>query len=234
MDSFLTRSAKKLEQALGVPRPWELTPPTAIGYQLATGEGSLGERAKRGLVQFIGRYATNMTDPAASLNLPSFKDMKFRNVVQDRPEWFDLSHYSNYNERESGELAPHRKANEVMFREMFDLPSRFTPEEAGLRKIAPKTYSTDDGPLMPYGPKEGLYSEPFQGRYVVTKNPKTKELEYEDVWDISSPVEPSYAENLGFKVGGYGQEQDLLSHMLREAIAPILSPATVKGKTRKK
>jgi hypothetical protein len=230
MDSFLTRSAKKLEQALGVPRPWELTPATSVGYQMATGEGPIGERARKGTAQFIGRYASNLVNPAKSFDLPKFKEMDFGAVMRDRPAWLNTSYYID----NTGGLDPDIKANEVMTREMFDLPSRFTPEEAGLRKIAPKTYTTDYGPLMPFGPEEGLYYEPFQGRYEVKKNPQTGELEYEDVWDISSPVEPSYAKNLGFKVGGYGQEQDLLSHMLREAIAPILSPATVKGKTRKK
>lgn len=222
MDSFLTRSAKKLEQALGVPRPWELTPPTAIGYQLATGEGSIGERARKGTAQFLGRYATNIVDPAMDLNIPRLNQISPRAIIKDRASWLTTAGSDTIG-------------NEIFAREMFDLPSRFPVEEAekaGFVKTGRKEY-TLQGQRAPEGVREGLHYNSLLGRYNVTRNPKTGELEYEDVWDISSPVEPSYAENMGFAAGGYGQEQDLLSHMLREAIAPILSPATVKGKTRK-
>lgn len=221
-EGIIGRAAKKLEQALGVPRPWELGLVTSVGYQMATGEGSLKERARKGGAQWMGRYATNMVDPAMELNLPKLEQISPRAIIKDRAPWLTTAGSDTIG-------------NEVFAREMFDLPPRFPAEQAeraGFVKTGPKQY-TLEGRRAPEGVGEGLHYNSLLGRYNVTKNPETQELEYEDVWDISSPVGSTPVVNLGgVAAGDYQQEDSLLSHMIREMVNPYLRPVTVKGKTQ--
>jgi hypothetical protein len=221
-DGLIGRAAKKLEQALGVPRPWELGLATSVGYQMAAGEGSLGERARKGGAQFLGRYATNMVDPAMELNLPRLNQISPRAIIKDQAPWLTTAGSDTIG-------------NEVFAREMFDLPPRFpveAAEQAGFVKTGPKQY-TLEGRRAPEGYGEGLHYNSLLGRYNVTKNPKTQELEYKDVWDISSPVGSTPVVNLdGVGAGDYQQEGSLLSYMIREMVNPYLRPVTVSGKTK--
>ena len=218
---IMARVANKLEQVLGVPRPWELGLAPSVGYQLATGEGSLGERVRKGGAQFLGRYATNMVDPAMELNLPRLNEISPRAIIKDQAPWL-------------AKAGSDTIGNEVFAREMFDLPSRFPAEQAeraGFVKTGPKQY-TLQGRRAPEGAGEGLHYNSLLGRYNVTKNPETQKLEYKDVWDISSPVGASPVVNLGgVGAGDYQQEGSLLSHMIREAVNPYLRPVTVSGPT---
>jgi len=207
MDSFLTRSAKKLEQALGVPRPWELTPATSVGYQMATGEGSLGERARKGTAQFMGRYVTNIKPPYA-YTLPSVNVLEnLKSVARDRPSWADesLTEIKNWPELKQ-QAEQEQFARDILFRELFDLPSRQSSE--AIVKTGPKTYTMAEGfQPAPQGRANpvlgGVYTEPTENGY-----------KYSDVWDLVSPED--------------AQRTDVSSR-LRKLISPILRPATVKG-----
>jgi hypothetical protein len=206
MDSFLTRSAKKLEQALGVPRPWELTPATSVGYQMATGEGSIGERARKGTAQFLGRYATNIKQPydyrltGYGEDYPSI----IKSVVKDRPSWIDENFF--------GQVA----ARDVLYREMFDLPTR--TETSDIEKTGEKQYRLKDSPQ----PRPMTSSKPFPHsmsghdilRGVYFQPTPEGNYRYDDVWDIVSPSDI---------------ERTDVSARLRKLIAPILRPATVSG-----
>ena len=209
MDSFLTRSAKKLEQALGVPRPWELTPPTAIGYQLATGEGSIGERARKGTAQFIGRYVTNIKEPWG-YDLPSIKESPqwIKSIITDKPPF--LSNASSDVTRDT------------LSREMFDLPQR-SDSSQWITKTGPKNYTfTDKGGYRSYASPyqfsestipnapEYMKRHPILGN--VELRPFGEKHKYYDIWDLVSPYDENDA-----------------SSKLRRLVAPILRPATVSG-----
>lgn len=224
-EGWLKRSAQKLEQALGVPRPWELGLVTSVGYQVATGEGSLKERARKGTAQWLGRYATNIADPSRELNLPRLQEISPRAIIKDTAPWLTTVDSDTIG-------------NEVFSRELFDMPPRFQSkraEEAGFVKTGEKQY-TLQGQIAPEGVGEGLHYNSLLGRYNVTRNPETQKLEYKDVWDVSSPVGASPVINMGYlgmtKAGDYGQENSLISHMIREMVSPILRPVTVKGETK--
>jgi hypothetical protein len=208
MDSFLTRSAKKLEQALRVPRPWELTPATSIGYQMATGEGSIGERARKGAAQFIGRYATNIKEPYG-YDVPKFNLIESaKSVLKDEPKWIP---YGISNRPWFGEGG----ARETLYREMFDLPPRTMA--GSLEKTGTKEYRLKDfeeprpKPLIsPY--KHNVYN-PLLANVALSPT-EGGTYRYEDVWDIVSPSDV---------------ERTDISARLRKLIAPILRPATVSG-----
>lgn len=227
--------AKKLEQALGVPRPWELSPLASVGYQMATGAGSLGERARRGAAQSLGRYVTNMANPALAFELPKYgEDYQLSDIIQDSASWMRPDYYADNLIIPIDSMV---SGNEVLSRELFDLPPRIPTEESGLVKMGPKQYTIkEDSPMKPEAREAGLYYNPLLGKYGVTENPETKELEYSDVWDISSPVGPAKVKNAyGDEdyAPDYGQETSLLSHMMRELVNPYLRPATVKGKAKR-
>jgi hypothetical protein len=210
MDSFLTRSAKKLEQALGVPRPWELTPATSVGYQMATGEGPMGERARKGAAQFIGRYATNIKKPWG-YDLPSITESPqwIRSVLTDAPPFMTNA---------SSDVT-----RDTLSREMFDLPQR-SDSSRWITKTGPKTYEFPQGEggygslsafresTIPNAP-EYMKTHPILGN--VALKPIDDKYRYEDVWDIVSPSDI---------------ERTDISARLRKLIAPILRPATVSGK----
>jgi hypothetical protein len=207
MDSFLTRSAKKLEQALGVPRPWELTPATSVGYQMATGEGPIGERARKGTAQFIGRYATNIKEPWGYevRNIkPPIESLKA--VIKDQPAYEDsLSHLWH----------PHRTAREILYREMFDLPSR--SESSALEKIGPKEYALKnfyqpEPEPLPF-PQPHVVNNMLMQNVMLTPT-ETGSYKYADVWDIVSPSDT---------------ERKDIATKLRNIVAPILRPATITG-----
>lgn len=226
-EGIIGRAAKKLEQALGIPRPWELYPPASVGYQMATGEGSLGERARRGMAQSLGRYVTNMANPAMAFEIPKYgEDYIASDIVRDSAVW--LREYPDYSW--AGD-------NEILSRELFDLPPRVPIEKTSLVKTGPKQYTIkEESSMKPEAREEGLYYNALLGKYGVTQNPETKDLEYSDVWDISSPVGPAKVKNpYGDEdyAPDYGQETSLLSHMIRELVNPYLRPATVKGKAKR-
>jgi hypothetical protein len=225
MDSFLTRSAKKLEQALGVPRPWELTPATSVGYQVATGEGSIGERARMGTAQFIGRYATNIKSPY-DYELPTWKDFSPRAILKDFAPWLKSDAQTEYLGGGGDDLTT-KSAEEVLYREMFDLPPRMPIQQSGLTPIGPKQYTLDRGPLAPDATEEGVNYGRVLGNYVVEREPNSSSLKYKDTWDILSPSKPTFVKNLQMPTGDYGGRG--LSERLRRLIAPILRPATVSG-----
>jgi hypothetical protein len=236
-EGLIGRAAKKLEQALGIPRPWELTPATSMGYQVATGEGSLGERARKGMAQSIGRYATNMANPALAFDLPKYgENYSVSDIVKDSASWLRPEYYAD-PDPSSWYADPVVKGNEILSRELFDLPPRIPIEETDLAKTGPKQYTIrEKSPMKPEAREGGLYYNALLGKYGVTQNPETKDLEYSDVWDISSPVGPAKVKNpYGDEdyAPDYGQEGSLLSHMIRELVNPNLRPAIVKGKAKR-
>ena len=234
-EGLIGRAAKKLEQALGVPRPWELGLVTSVGYQMATGEGSLKERARKGGAQWLGRYATNMANPALAFDLPKYgEDYQASDILQDSASWMRPDYYA---EKRTIPIDSIVRGNEILSRELFDLPPRIPIEESGLVKTGPKQYTVKEGsPMKPEAREEGLYYNQLLGKYNVTQNPETKDLEYNDVWDISSPVEPAKVKDPygdEYYAPDYNQENSLLSHMIRELVNPYLGPATVKGKAKR-
>jgi hypothetical protein len=209
MDSFLTRSAKKLEQALGVPRPWELTPATSVGYQMATGEGSIGERARKGTAQFMGRYITNIKEPYG-YDLPRKNPIPtlIKSIVSD-----DINILRKEEWDRPRPPARTRDIRDTLYRELFDLPSR-SPQDA-LEKTGPKQYT-----LSPANQPQAIAMD-FPKQHVVNHNilgnvllmPTHKgSYRYEDVWDLVSPTDTKD-----------------FSSRVRRLTAPLLRPATVKG-----
>jgi hypothetical protein len=221
MDSFLTRSAKKLEQALGVPRPWELTPATSVGYQMARGEGSIGERARKGTAQFLGRYATNIKEPYG-YDLPKIDIVGgLRSVTRDEPQWIERLQNLPTSAAQRG-VMEEGGAREVLYREMFDLPPRMSP--SSLQKVGPKEYalSRENQPR----PKPLVSPYPHTVHHGVMGNvfltPSSEDgYSYRDVWDIVSPkaTEERWSPTMAGSI----------SSRLRKLIAPILRPATVSG-----
>ena len=114
-EGLIGRAAKKLEQALGVPRPWELGLVTSVGYQMATGDGGIVERARKGGAQWLGRYATNIKDPWG-YDVPEFSSQMVGAVIRDQP----LESYVKGD-------------RDILYREMFDLPAR--NESRNLEKV---------------------------------------------------------------------------------------------------
>lgn len=232
--NFVKTILKGLEDASGLPRPWELTPGTSVVKEFVAGDegDSIGEKVRKGAARFVGRIATNVANPALEFDLPSPSEVDLKAIAKDEAPWLNPEYYADETDPKTD---PRTQGNEVLSRELFDLPSRLAAEDAGMEKTGPKEYTIKKGPLVPEGVEEGLHYNALLGRYMVTKNPETGELEYKDVWDISSPVGGSKVKNPlipGGELGNYGQEQSLISHFLREIINPYLRPATVKGKTR--
>lgn len=236
-EGIIGRAAKKLEQALGIPRPWELYPPASVRYQVATGEGSLIERARKGLAQSLGRYATNMANPSGGFDLPKYgEDYRIKDILQDSAPWLRPEYYGE-KDPSSWYAGPMQVDNEQLSRELFDLQPRIPIEKSGLVKTGPKQYTIkEESAMKPVAREGGLYYNALLGKYKVAQNPATKALEYSDVWDISSPVGPVKVKNpYGDEdyAPDYEQEGSLLSHMIRELVNPMLSPATVKGKVKR-
>jgi hypothetical protein len=223
MDSFLTRSAKKLEQALGVPRPWELTPATAIGYQMTMGGGPIGERARKGTAQFIGRYATNIKKPYG-YDLPELDVVEgLKSVARDQPQWISrLQGATRLPTPAERGATEEEGAREVLYREMFDLPPRLSP--SSLEKIGPKEYALSreeqPRPKPLVFPHQHSVHHGVMGNVLLTPS-KEDGYSYRDVWDIVSPkaTEERWSPTMAGSI----------SSRLRKLIAPILRPATVSG-----
>ena len=129
-EGIIGRVAKKLEQVLGVPRPWELGLVPSVGYQLATGEGSLGERVRKGGAQFLGRYATNIKEPYG-YDLPEVSPKVIGAIIRDQPIKLPAK-----SQRFAKQIEEDTIDRDVLYREMFDLPIRSEPRN--MEKIGNK------------------------------------------------------------------------------------------------
>jgi hypothetical protein len=174
---IMARVANKLEQVLGVPRPWELGLAPSVGYQLATGEGSLGERVRKGGAQWMGRYVTNIKEPA-TYQLPTSIPIAATAmaIAKDQPQWL------------KGEPEDWKTARETLYREMFDLPPRIPTQY--LEKTGEKQYKLKD-----YPEPAPNYFHPIMGG--VYMEPTPSGYKYNDIWDIVSgeefeAFEPTY------------------------------------------
>jgi hypothetical protein len=165
-EGIIGRVAKKLEQVLGVPRPWELGLAPSVGYQLATGEGSLGERVRKGGAQWMGRYVTNIKEPA-TYQLPTSIPIAATAmaIAKDQPQWL------------KGEPEDWKTARETLYREMFDLPPRIPTQY--LEKTGEKQYKLKD-----YPEPAPNYFHPIMGG--VYMEPTPSGYKYNDIWDIVS------------------------------------------------
>jgi hypothetical protein len=125
------------------------------------------------------------------------------------------------------------RGNEVLSRDLFELPSRIPVEETDLVKTGPKQYTVKEGsPLKPEANEAGLYYNYLLGKYNVTQNPETKALQYSDTWDLSSPLGPAKVKSFNGDedyAPDYAQENSPLSYMARKLVNPYLRPATVSG-----
>jgi hypothetical protein len=228
---IVAKAASKLEEVLGVPRPWELGLVTSVGYQLAAGEGPLVERARKGGAQFLGRYATNMANPALAFQFPTLgEDYEVSDILQDSASWMRPEYYVD---KRTIPIDAMVRGNEVLSRDLFELPSRIPVEETDLVKTGPKQYTVKEGsPLKPEANEAGLYYNYLLGKYNVTQNPETKALQYNDTWDLSSPLGPAKVKVFNGDedyAPDYAQENSPLSYMARKLVNPYLRPATVSG-----
>lgn len=264
-ETFFDRVTKSLEKVTNnlkdtikeIPRPWELTPGTSMGYQMLAGEDeAMTERIRKGLAQFIGRYATNIKEPVG-YSLPETFD--FKAILKDKPQWLDEKI-----------LSKDTNARETLYREMFDLPSRQT-KELGLTKIGPKEYTLDKGPLAPTIEDNITFYDPAARESDEKRNERIRkrlpEPEFSPEQGVSKYKEqiaanPKWAETLSYQardpnvLGNYTPRFDPttksfnykdvwdiisppdktkdydgtgVSERLRQLIAPILRPATVSG-----
>jgi len=236
--SMLEKTTDRLEQTVKkVPRPWELTPGTSMGYQMLTGKEPIGERARKGLAQFMGRYVTNIKEPRDySTNLRDVIPFPqhIKSILTDKPEWLENKSPTTFEK----EILP---ARDILYRELFDLPSR--KETTGIKKTGEKEYQLRDIPqpqpkelispnvmkaylegklkqnqideLKKRKPKPHTVNHPLMGQTYLTPTTDGK-FSYSDVWDLVSP--------------GDKDKKDLVTK-LRHITAPLLRPATVKGKT---
>lgn len=221
-EGWLTKAAKKLEQVLGVPRPWELTPATSVGYQMVTGQAPLSEDARKGIAQFIGRYATNYKPPFG-YGLPEFKPMEVaRSVIRDESPWIERT--GKWAKTDPKQIT----GRDLLYREMFDLPAR--REAPALIKTGQKSYTLagEGGSIfLSPEPNRGIdpilantYIEGWSGEKPAKgKIPKYK---YRDTWDIMTAGEDP---KRIFDSSG--------TLNLRATIAPYLRPATVSGEITK-
>ena len=168
-EGLIGRAAKKLEQALGVPRPWELTPATSMGYQMAFGEGSIGERARKGMAQSIGRYATNIKQPFG-YDVQRVSPQMATAVLRDQPV---------------DSVFPRSEDRDVLYREMFDLPTR--GEARNIEKVGDKQYRLKD-PSYGWESRSGTTAQHriMGGVYL---QPTPEGAKYSDKWDIVSSDE---------------------------------------------
>lgn len=236
--SVLEKTTNQLEQTVKkVPRPWELTPGTSMGYQMLTGKEPMGERARKGFAQFMGRYATNIKPPVGYTQwgenefnpLPHFK-----NILKDEPKWLNpRNHVPGW----SGALAPgslgnvtkevseNLKARDILYRELFDLPAR--TESTAIKKTKDKEYQLTDFKNL------GRQRTPNQDRSIQVSghgilgsynlNPtKNNKYQFRDIWDLVSPGDKAKADS-----------GDKMTKM-RLALAPYLRPAAVSGTIDKK
>jgi len=166
-EGLIGRAAKKLEQALGVPRPWELGLVTSVGYQMATGDGGIVERARKGGAQWLGRYATNIKDPWG-YDVPEFSSQMVGAVIRDQP----LESYVKGD-------------RDILYREMFDLPAR--NESRNLEKVGDKQYRLKD-PSYGWENRSGTQAQHniMGGVYL---QPSPQGSKYNDKWDIISSDE---------------------------------------------
>jgi len=247
----LERTTSKLEDTVKkVPRPWELTPGTSMGYQMLKGDDSIQENARKGLAQFIGRYTTNIKSPygydtlgfearnrdlgeSTSLLTPFLKET-VKSVIEDTgPRLAGML---------INEYAPER---DILYRDMFDLPARTNSDK--LKKVGPKQYTLtkDTEPLTDVRHLENgnitAQQNVLGGAYFSqTSNPK--EYQYNDIWDIiTSGEQDNKFDSLMKKNKFLGilhaaqkfkNEDDSLP--IRKLIAPLLKPATVSGTVSEK
>ena len=218
--SFLPSLPLGLLQAknlLSVPRPWELTPGTSILKQFVTGSGPLKERARMGLAQSLGRYATNLREPFG-YEMPSISELVkgIPSVIRDKPPWLD----PNKTFTEGDTVA---KSREVLYRDLFDLPSRVPVQGSGLTQIGSKKYQFDSsvqGSTKPLANKR-LPGQGGQGWHPVIGGLYVHpDGSFNDTWDLISPED---------KDGVRGKKfQD--SHGVRKITEPILRPPSVLGR----
>jgi hypothetical protein len=220
---FIKSIVSKLEGAMGIPRPWELTPGTSIAKEIVAGDSddSLSEKARKGAARFIGRVATNVKEPVGYTDhiddLNPFPHM--RAILKDEPKWLSEDVVgAEFSDPET------LKARDILYRELFDLPVR--TDSSAIEKTNNKEYRLKDFPHPQPKPLVAPFPHSVTGHGVLggvylTPTPDG-EYEYSDVWDLVSPNDDVRA-RLGDSVAS-----------IRLKLAPFLRPATVKGKTKSK
>jgi len=249
-NNFLNKFAKAIEKTTSkleetvkkIPRPWELTPGTSIGYQMLKGEDdAMTERIRKGLAQFMGRYATNIKAPVGYDTLkeelkernfketvPFLKDT-IKTILKDiGPKIFDMP------------LQEYASDRDILYREMFDLPSRTTSEN--LRKLTPKQYTLTETPenkitiAKKINDKSAVGVHDFLRGVYLSETKDKKNYQYNDKWDIltggeedkkfQSLMEKSKLEGLMYTIK---ELQKGKTSPLRQLVSPLLRPATVSG-----
>jgi len=231
LTSVLENTTSKLEQTVKkVPRPWELTPGTAMGYQMLTGKESMGERARKGFAQFMGRYATNIKEPWM-FDLEDVKQQPIKKllkqVLTDKPDWLK-------NVPEDPKKASYDAARETLYRDLFDLKPRV--QEDYLKKTGDKQYTLKDGTPNPDLANYFKEKEPWrvQDKTRVTSNPilgnvhlsqlPSGNFKYNDVWDLVTS-----GEETGSAPNGRNDPGSKFTYPFRKFISSFLKPPTVSG-----
>lgn len=232
LDRFLKtieKTTNKLEETVKeIPRPWELTPGTSIGYQMLAGDDkAMTERIRKGIAQFIGRYTTNIKDPSRYV-FPDLSNPKalIKDILKDSKFDSKITTGANLN------------ARETLYRELFDLPTRANKDilDQTLLKTGNKQYTIVDPSLTPkplkgfrenagpgyYGkPASHATINPILGGTYLNALPNKAGYTYKDVWDLITSGENS-------KTTGVW-DGDAKSYWARTLTAPLLRPATVSG-----
>lgn len=229
--SMLEKTTDRLEQTVKkVPRPWELTPGTAMGYQMLTGKEPIGERARKGLAQFMGRYATNIKEPWM-FDLEDVKQQPIKKllkqVLTDKPDWLKDASKDPYK-------ASYDAARETLYRDLFDLKPRV--QEDYLKKTGNKQYTLKDGAPNPdlvnyYKEKEPWRMQdksrttinPILGNVHLSQLPSGN-FKYKDVWDLVTA-----GEETGKGPSGRNDPGSRATYPFRKFISSFLKPPTVSG-----
>jgi TP901 family phage tail tape measure protein len=228
-----------------IPRPWELTPGTSMGYQMLMGDGkdSMKERLRKGLAQFIGRYATNIKEPVG-YHLPEFLGNWFPGSSKygdpssksiPKKIWESLSAipyesilkdtgWGAYTGSFPEDVLGNR---EILYREMFDLPQR--RESVDLKKIGEKQYEYDligiEGKVWPEDIRHRSTRSDLLGGVYLEPTPDGG-AKFNDKWNIVSSSEEG-----GRPVNGPQStaQSRYFSLSLRKMVDKILRPAYVSG-----
>lgn len=205
-----------------IPRPWELLPVTSLIYQLRHGHGSLGDRVRMSAAQTLGRYVTNIKEPAG-YSLPSGNLEKWpsyaKAVLSDDPSHTWASILSRTGD-DSLQVS-HRAA---LYREMFDMEPYPGMDHPGLVKVAPKKYRLEARPdnfdQLPREGKDGISKHSVLGGVHLSAT-ENGSHEFRDTWDIVT------ADERPGRPSEYDPEGKTLR--VRLLISKLLRPAIVEG-----
>jgi len=211
-----------VDRSSSIPRPWELSPVLSVIHQLRHGTGPVTERARKGLAQSLGRFATNLKEPVGyflpKLDISSIPEY-FKAVINDDPSSTWAKWYAGDNQDRLG-----IGARAALYREMFDLPSFENLPHPSLEKVGKKEYkitaSPDEFAEIPPPGKSGASAHHVLGGVYLRSSDRGGH-EFHDTWDIVTSGEDRGTSSPADPEGG--------TRKIRLLISKLLKPATVSG-----